>query len=135
MASYPGLGSTGQEYILEEQYKALFGYPNGKVNLSLDQEVPGTSRPFILQNQIYSQEIPITAPSDNELSAEGTTSIGGIGGATANYRTATDHPYLTKYYDVPLGITNTYNQTVGALTWWFLASSKTTVYPYDHHFQ
>ena len=56
MASYPSLGATGQEYILEEQYKALFGYPNGKVNSALSAEVPGTSRPFILQNQLYSSE-------------------------------------------------------------------------------
>ena len=76
MASYPDLGSTGQEYILEEQYKALFGYPNGKVNSSLASEVPGTSRPFILQNQIYSQEIPISAPS--VFGETGTTSIGGV---------------------------------------------------------
>ena len=59
MSSYPGLGAAGQE-----EYKALYGYPNGKVNSSLLAEVPGTSRPFILTNQLYSQTIPIPTPFD-----------------------------------------------------------------------
>ena len=43
MASYPNLGPVGQEYIAEQEYKALFGYPSGKVNRAFNQEVPGTS--------------------------------------------------------------------------------------------
>ena len=123
MASYPALGDIGQEYILEEQYKTLFGYPNGKVNLSLSSEVPGTSRPFILQNQIYSQEIPITPPI---LDASGSTSIGGT---PYNYQYSTLYPYLEKYTEVQLS--NNYlsksSQATGsgALTWWFIESGKT----------
>ena len=123
MASYPALGDIGQEYILEEQYKTLFGYPNGKVNLSLSSEVPGTSRPFILQNQIYSQEIPITPPI---LDASGSTSIGVN---TYHYQYSTLYPYLEKYTEVKLS--NNYLSKSseatgsGALTWWFIESGKT----------
>ena len=124
MASYPGLGTIGQEYILEEQYKALFGYPNGNVNNSLAQEVPGTSRPFILQNQIYSQEIPISAPS--VFGETGTTSIGGV---DVTYQNPTSYPYLTKYYKVPLSnefLSLSSNATGnGALTWWFKGANVT----------
>ena len=122
MASYPDLGSTGQEYILEEQYKALFGYPNGNVNNSLAQEVPGTSRPFILQNQIYSQEIPITAPID--FGQTGTTSIGGV---DATYQQSTSYPYLRKYYQVKLSNEYLSQDNGGALTWWFQAAGATSV--------
>jgi len=122
MSSYPALGTIGQEYILEEQYKTLFGYPNGQVNFALSSEVPGTSRPFILQNQIYSQEIPITAPSD--FGSTGTTGIGDI---NVYYQKPTSCPYLTKYYEVPLSnkLLSTSNDG-GALTWWFKAASETT---------
>jgi hypothetical protein len=123
MASYPALGTIGQEYILEEQYKTLFGYPNGNVNNSLSQEVPGTSRPFILQNQIYSQEIPITAPSDF-----GSTGYTGIGGINVSYQKPTSCPYLTKYYEVPLSndfLSTSSNETGnGALTWWFKGANQ-----------
>jgi hypothetical protein len=125
MASYPNLGSIGQEYILEEQYKTLFGYPNGQVNFSLSSEVPGTSRPFILQNQIYSQPIQTTAPTD--LGDTGST---GIGGVTVNYQKSITSPYLTKYYEVPLSnylLSQSSTETGGGgLTWWFKASSDTT---------
>jgi hypothetical protein len=123
MAAYTDLGATGQEYILEEQYKALFGYPNGKVNSSLNLEVPGTSRPFILQNQLYAQEIPTTAPAD--LGDTGSTSIGGVGGV--HYQRSTTYPYLIKYYDAPLKPVTTYNTSVGALTWWFQEAGATGV--------
>jgi hypothetical protein len=119
MASYPNLEATGQEYILEEQYKTLFGYPNGLVNGSLDLEVPGTSRPFILQNQIYSQDIPIQAPTD--LGDTATTQIPPDTGVYVSYRKSINYPYLTKYYNVKLSYTNTYKPGVGALTWWFEA--------------
>jgi hypothetical protein len=122
MAAYDSLGATGQEYILEEQYKALFGYPNGKVNSSLDLEVPGTSRPFILQNQIYSGEIPITAPTD--LGATATLIIAGV---TASYRSSESYPYLKKYYNVPLIPVTTYTDPIGSLTWWFQAAGATSV--------
>ena len=122
MASYPALKEIGQEYILEEQYKALFGYPNGKVNFSLSSEVPGTSRPFILQNQIYSQEIPITPPI---LDASGSRSIGGN---PYNYKYSTLYPYLEKYTEVPLSnkkLSQSSTETgSGALTWWFLESGN-----------
>ena len=49
--------------IFDEEYKALFGYPNGKYNFTLGQEVPGTSRINIFQNQIFSDDIPDSAPS------------------------------------------------------------------------
>jgi hypothetical protein len=122
MAAYDSLGATGQEYILEEQYKALFGYPNGKVNSSLDLEVPGTSRPFILQNQIYSEKIPITAPTD--LGATATLTIAGV---TASYRSSQSCPYLKKYYNVPLIPVTTYTDPIGSLTWWFQAAGATSV--------
>jgi hypothetical protein len=126
MSSYPGLKEIGQEYILEEQYKALFGYPNGKVNFSLSSEVPGTSRPFILQNQIYSQEIPITPPTNpDNLGETGSTSIAGN---TYYYNYSTNYPYLKKYIEVPLS--NSFLSQAsdgGALTWWFEASGQTGV--------
>ena len=115
MSSYPDLGPIGQEYIEEEEYKALYGYPNGKVNYSLDAEVPGTSRPFILQNQIYSQTIPIPAPTD--LGSEQQASIGGI---TVSYKASTAYPYI-KYY-IAASLSNNDLSTAtdgGALTWWF----------------
>ena len=122
MAAYTNLGTIGEEYILEEQYKTLFGYPNGRVNMSLSSEVPGTSRPFILQNQIYSQQIPIKAPEDDLGEIISTT----IGNVSVNYQVPTSCDYLKKYLEVPLGITNSYDTNVGALTWWFKASSNTT---------
>ena len=121
MAAYNSLGATGQEYILEEQYKALFGYPNGKVNSSLNLEVPGTSRPFILQNQIYSEKIPITAPTDL-----GDTATITIAGVTASYQSSNAYPYLKKYYDVPLIPVTSYTDPIGSLTWWFAAAGATT---------
>jgi len=120
MASYPSLGATGQEYILEEQYKTLFGYPNGKVNSALSSEVPGTSRPFILQNQIYSQIIPTTAPTD--LSSDQSEVIGNVN-VTYQYSLSVGI-YLKKYLNVQLS--NSFLSTApdgGALTWWFIGAN------------
>ena len=64
MASYPNLGPVGQGYISEQEYKALFGYPSGKVNRAFNQEVPGTSRIYVFQEQIFGFGVPATAPTD-----------------------------------------------------------------------
>ena len=121
MSSYPDLGPTGQEYIAEEEYKALYGYPNGKVNNNLAAEVPGTSRPFILENQLYSQEIPIPAPSN--LGATQTKSIGSV---NVNYKVSQTSTlnYLVYYIDIVLS--NAELSTAddgGALTWWFIGAN------------
>ena len=63
MSGYDNLGITGKNKISEQLYKQLFGYPSGKYLGSFSSEVPGTSRINILNNQIFSQSIPSTAPT------------------------------------------------------------------------
>ena len=55
MSGYRDLGTTGQQKISEQLYKQLFGYPNGKLLLPFSDEIPGTSRINIFNNQIFSQ--------------------------------------------------------------------------------
>ena len=121
MSSYPGLGATGQEYIQEEEYKALYGYPNGKVNSSLLAEVPGTSRPFILTNQLYSQTIPIPTPFD--LGSTGPVIVGATtyGGSK---QSSLSTPYLVRYNNVTLSNENlAQSGDGGALTYWFVGAN------------
>ena len=121
MSSYPGLGAAGQEYIQEEEYKALYGYPNGKVNSSLLAEVPGTSRPFILTNQLYSQTIPIPTPFD--LGSTGPVIVGATtyGGSK---QSSSSTPYLVRYNTVTLSNTNlAQSSDGGGLTYWFVGAN------------
>ena len=123
MSSYPNLGPVGQEYIAEQEYKALFGYPSGKVNLAFNQEVPGTSRISVFQNQVFSREIPATAPVD--LSAKTDVVITRVsGGATVvagKKQTSTAKPYIAYYTDLVLN----YQQLTPTLTYWFLGADTT----------
>jgi hypothetical protein len=64
MSGYRDLGTTGQQKITEQLYKQLFGYPGGKYLQPFSAEIPGTSRINVFQNQLFSQEIPSTAPTD-----------------------------------------------------------------------
>ena len=115
MSGYLDLGPIGQEYIAEEEYKALYGYPNGKVNYNLAAEVPGTSRPFILENQIYSQSIPVTAPTDLGNLTQIT-----YGQVTVNYKSSQAIPYLVYYIDATLSNSDlSQAPDGGAITWWF----------------
>lgn len=121
MSSYPALGPIGQEYIQEEEYKATYGYPNGQVNKALSAEVPGTSRPFILTNQLYENEIPTTAP---DLSSNIYTTS--IGGQSVNYQKPinTAYSFLTYYLQVSLSNHDlAQDDSGGGLTWWFTGAN------------
>ena len=67
MSGYRDLGTTGQQKISEQLYKQLFGYPDGKLNQSFSDEIPGTSRINVFKNQLFTQDIPEPAPADDDL--------------------------------------------------------------------
>lgn len=124
MSGYSSLGVQGQEYIEEEEYKALFGYPNGNVNAPFNSEVPGTSRPFIFQTQLYNQFVPTTAPTD--MTGPFTTYIPGSSGYTGStavsvsYYYSSQYPYIKKYITIPLTNNNLSTNIDGlGLTWWY----------------
>jgi hypothetical protein len=130
MSGYSSLGTVGQEYIEEEEYKALFGYPNGNVNAPFSSEVPGTSRPFIFQNQLYNQYVPTTAPTDlgviSTITIPGSPGYTGTGTISINYKIPTDYDYLKIYYNVPLtnnGLSTDQNGL--GITWWYEGADPT----------
>jgi hypothetical protein len=104
MSGYSDLGTIGQQKISEQSYKQLFGYPGGKYLQPFSAEIPGTSRINVFQNQLFSQEIPSTAPTDlidasfNLISNTYISSIPTI----SKKQKSTAKPYIVKYSDVVL---------------------------------
>ena len=121
MSSYNNLGVTGQNYISEQLYKSLFGYPDGKIGQSLGNEIPGTSRINIFNNQIFEQLVPPVAPSNLDMEeivfiTNLTTQASEIVGVK---RYSSAHPYIVKYDSIRLSS----SELTPSLAYWFIGSN------------
>ena len=121
MSSYNNLGVTGQNYISEQLYKSLFGYPDGKIGQSLGNEIPGTSRINIFNNQIFEQLVPPVAPSNLDMEeyvfiTNLNTQVREIVGVK---RYSSAYPYIVKYDSIRLSS----NELTPSLAYWFIGSN------------
>jgi len=133
MSSWETLvNNSANNLIFEEEYKGLFGYPNGKYNSSLNIEVPGTSRINIFQNQIFSNSIPSTAPNTSAWTPSNVIDKNGIPCGT-KYSSPDTNPPPVCYFDLSLSYIATADGTYppnsgglanGGRTYWTTAANS-----------
>ena len=104
MSGYDNLGTAGKNKISEQLYKQLFGYPSGKYLGSFSNEVPGTSRINILNNQIFLQTISPSAPNTDLVPSVISLVYNNSYPTTGNgiRRVSTSNPHIVKYEKLKL---------------------------------
>ena len=104
MSGYDNLGTAGKNKISEQLYKQLFGYPSGKYLGSFSNEVPGTSRINILNNQIFLQTIPPSAPTTDLEQKSISSPYNNTYEKTGNgiKKVSTSNPHIVKYEKLKL---------------------------------
>ena len=122
MSGYDNLGTAGKNKISEQLYKQLFGYPSGKYLGSFSNEVPGTSRINILNNQIFLQTIPPSAPTTDLEQKSISSPYNNTYEKTGNgiKKVSTSNPHIVKYEKLKLSS----GDLTPGVTYWYEGANQ-----------